>query len=224
MTNQAGFLPSTHGFHFGNAFQHGAAVITAWVPLLGDVPLGDAGGGMCGGMVFAALDFFHEGRLPPPDTTVPPPGSPLFAYLARRLIDSFNGPRGINKYISWMRLPNESGLFKSIHWHIINHEWPAIKNDLDNGQPCPLGLLRMRSLNPFDAAKNHQVLATGYELNDATGDLQIAVYDPNWPDRDDLALSLNITGPDNLARVSYSGDMAGRGFFRSKYAPQAPPR
>jgi hypothetical protein len=222
----SGFKPSEQGFHFENNFEDGAPVLTIRVPEIGNIPVGNAGGGLCGGMVFAALDFFEEGRIPPADTSPPKPGAPLFDYIAQRLLDSFNGVSGVHKYLSWMRLPDEthlSGLFKSIGWHTVNDEWPAIKNDLDNDQPSPLGLILVESLNPFDVGKNHQVLAYGYKLDEATNDLRVFVYDPNWPDHDEITLSVNIADPASPSSVSYSVDPDGRGFFHTKYLAKTAP-
>jgi hypothetical protein len=220
-----GFKPSEQGFHFENAFDD-APVLTISVPAIGDIPVGNAGGGLCGGMVFAALDFFNQGQLPPLDTTAPKPGTPLFEYIAHRLLDSFNGVAGINKYLEWMRFPADSHLFgilKTISWHTLHDEWPSIQTDLNNGRPSPLGLILIESVNPLDVGKNHQVLAYGYDLNEESGDLQVFIYDPNWPGRDDVTLSLNVADRANPSPVTYSVDPAGRGFFRTKYTSSVPP-
>jgi hypothetical protein len=219
----AGFTPSKCGFPFPNDFEAGP-VLTLPVPLVGDVPVGDAAGGMCGGMVFAALDLFLRGLSPPPDPTAPKPGTPLFKYLARRLIDSFNGPTGVYKYLEWMRLPDEGhlfGLFKSIRWYTAA-EWPAIRADLDGGRPCPLGLIKVESVNPLDVGDNHQILAYGYDLDEGSGQLTVYVYDPNEPGKDNVTLSLNLADPANPSAIGYSADPKGRGFFRTPYSPADP--
>jgi hypothetical protein len=219
-----GFTPSQRGFHFPNDFAQ-APVLTIPVPPFGDIPLGNAAGGLCGGMVFAALDFFHDGVLPPPDTEAPRPGTPLFRFIARRLLDSFNGVAGVWKYLEWMRLPDDAfpfGLLKSISWHTVNGEWPAIRDDLDHNRPCPLGLIKVESVDPLKVGDNHQVLAYGYELDEDSGDLKVSVYDPNCPDVDDVTLAVNVSDPANPSRVAYSADPAGRGFFRTPYTAADP--
>jgi hypothetical protein len=220
----SGFKPSRNGFQFANDFEEGP-VLAIPVPLFGTIPVGSAAGGLCGGMVFTALDLFTHGLLPPPDTKAPAPGTPLFRYLARRLLDSFNGPGGILKYLEWMRFPDEPRLFgglRSIGWHTVNGEWPGIKEALDNDRLCPLGLIKAESVNPFKLGDNHQVLAYGYELDEASGDLEVLVYDPNCPGEDDVTLSLNVGRPDGPARIAYSADPRGRGFFRTPYQPADP--
>jgi hypothetical protein len=226
MTSQRvpGFTPSGNGFHFANDFED-APVLTITVPMFGDVGLGHAAGGMCGGMVFRVADLFGNGLLPPADAQAPKPGTPLFTYLARRLVDSFGGVAGVAKYLEWMRFPSDAHLFgvlKSISWHTVNGEWPAIKADLDGGRLCPLGLLKVESVNPLHVGQNHQVLAYGYDLDEETGELKVLVYDPNNPHEDDVTLALNMADPAAPSHVTYSADASGRGFFRSTYAPADP--
>ena len=219
-----GFTPSKCGFPFANDFEK-APVLTIPVPPFGEIPVGDSSGGLCGGMVFAAFDLFLAGRTPPRGTDAPKPGTPLFQYIARRLLDSFNGPAGVYKYLEWMRLPDEGhffGLFRSIRWYTANGEWPAIRADLDGGRPCPLGLIKVESVNPLDVGDNHQILAYGYDLDDNTGQLDVYVYDPNEPGRDDITLSINVADAANPSAVRYSADPKGRGFFRTPYTPADP--
>ena len=224
------FLPSVQGFRFVNRFDDDAPVFTIPVPPFGDIPVGKAAGGMCGGMVFAVLDLYRASMLPPADPDSPKAGTPLFKYIARRLLESFNGVAGVHKYLEWMRFPNDSQSFgpfkkltsKSIAWHSIHDEWPGIKELLDSGSPCPLGLLKTESHDPRDVGKNHQVLAYGDDLSEDTGDLRILGYDPNCPNENDVTLSVNIADPDNPSHISYSADSNGRGFFRTAYDPADP--
>ena len=129
------------------------------------------------------------------------------------------------KYLAWMRMPDEARLFgmrKSIAWHTVHDEWPAIRADLDDGLLCPLGLIKIRSHNPFDLGANHQVLAYGYDFDENSGDLRVLVYDPNFPDVDDVTLSLNMADEAEPSPITYSADPACRGFFRTKYEAEDP--
>jgi hypothetical protein len=219
-----GFKPGSNGFHFGNDFET-APVLTMPVPPFGKIPVGNSAGGLCGGMVFAVLDIFRHGRKPPPDTVAPRPGTPLFEYLTRRLLDSFNGVSGVFKYLAWMQFPDDTHWYnpsRSIGWHTVNGEWPAIKADLDDGQLCPLGVVEVKSLNPLELGNNHQVLAYGYDLDEGAGDLKVLVYDPNNPDDDGVTLAVNLADPDHPSRVTFSADPDGRGFFRTAYTPADP--
>ena len=53
-----------------------------------------------------------------------------------------------------------------------------------------VGLVRHHGWNPFHLTKDHQVLAYGYETEGPSGPTTIRLYDPNWPNRDDVSLRL----------------------------------
>ena len=203
MTNGAsvrvpGFVPSTNGLHFDNSFpDEPAVIIDVGVAKL---PIGNAANGLCGGMVFAALDYWKQGSPAPSETTPPPAGTPLFNYLVRRLIDSWDIPGGPLTYLKLMNplLPDGDdhvGPF-SVHgrgWRMAVREWPAIKSSIDAGNPCPLGLVKLKSANPLALGHNHQVLAYGY---DQTGTaITLWLYDPNQSNTDDVALRFDIARP-----------------------------
>jgi hypothetical protein len=81
---QREFLPSADGFAFANDWPQGPAVT---VPLLiGSVGIGNIARGLCGGMVFAALDYWRAGVVPP--DARPDAGTPLFRFVVRRLVAS----------------------------------------------------------------------------------------------------------------------------------------
>ena len=149
--------------------------------------------------------------------------------VARRLVDSnlvghdSHGVIRVGKYLEWMRLPDEGhffGLFKSIRWYTVA-EWPAIRADLDGGRPCPLGLIKVESVNPFDVGDNHQILAYGYDL-DGT-DLTLRLYDPNYPDRDDVTLQLSTASAHVPIPLTYTPAEDVFCFFRTPYSPRQPP-
>lgn len=219
-----GFLPRRYGLRFANDFPR--------VPVLSvpgtNVGIGNAADGLCGGMTFMARDLF-ERRLAPPRDTSPPRDGPLFRYLVRRAIASFGLPAGPARYELWMGLPDH-GSFIGIHgviWRTLVRAWPEVRADLDRGIPSPLGLIRTRSWNPLDLGLNHQVLAYGYDLTvEADGTpraLDVFVYDPNWPGRDDVAIRVALETPLEASTVGYAlGERPVRGFFRSAYRPDDP--
>ena len=55
------FSPSASGFRFPNSFPH-VPVRHIGIPGVVSIPIGDASNGLCGGMVFAARDYFEAGR------------------------------------------------------------------------------------------------------------------------------------------------------------------
>jgi hypothetical protein len=226
----SGFLPSAHGLHFSNAFPNQAALT---VDLgVATMRIGNAANGLCGGMVFAALDYWTQGIPPPPDTVPPAPGTALSSYLVRRLIDSWDLPRGPLTYLSLMNPMYPEGDRKvgpvNVHGRarrMIGREWPSIRATLDAGHPCPLGLVKVRSANPLELGKNHQVLAYRYDV--AGTDLRLAVYDPNEADDDAIVLALDLADPAVPVTVLMASPVADPVgvlcFFKVPYRPKTPP-
>lgn len=224
-----GFLPGTSGFAFPNAFPR-KPVRSIGIPGVVSVPIGDASNGLCGGMVFAARDYFEAGR-PPPDDTEPPSGGPLFEFIVDRLFDSFDLPLGPARYLKLMspHLPDGETWLSRLGigphgraWLMVREEWPKIRADLDAGHPSPIGLVRVRSSDPFDLKENHQVLAYGYDLDGPM--LTMRLYDPNRPRRNDVTLSLGIADPNAPTPVrTFPAGPRVFAFFRVPYTRSAPP-
>ena len=224
-----GFSPKTFGFHFANDFPK-VPLRRIGIPGLVSIPIGDASNGLCGGMVFASRDYFEAGRPPPEDTSAPSEG-PLYDYLVRRLFDSFNLPSGPARYLALMHpsLPDGEGLWSRLGllphgraWIMAREEWPKIRVEIDTGHPSPLGLVRIKSSNPFDLKHDHQVLAHAYDLDGSL--LTLHLYDPNWPEREDVSLSLDLADPSRPIDVRvHPPDWPVFAFFRVSYRPATPP-
>ena len=216
------FLPSANGFHFANDFAPGPLFrLGVW---RASVPVGNAANGLCGGMIFASRDLFERGLRPPNDQTPPRPGTRLFRYLVGRLFASFDLPAGPLRYWLWQILPagDRFGI-RGVAWRTIRGHWPRIRADLDAGHPSPLGVVRTRSFNPLLLGRNHQLLAYGYDLDEAAATLTIRVYDPNHSDDDLSALSLSVADPTKPTPIGYAaGELPVRGFFRTRYWPKDP--
>ena len=229
MTTQIvpGFLPSTSGFRFSTSFPS-VPLRRIGIPGVLSVPIGDASNGLCGGMAFAARDYFEGDRSPPDDDAAPEEG-PLFDHLVERLFDSFSLPWGPARYLELMNPSLQDGetLWSRLGivphgraWRMAHDEWPKIREEIDSGHPSPLGLVMVRSLDPFDLKQNHQVLAFGYDLTDA--DLTLRLYDPNRPGRDDVSLSFELRDG-GLAPTASPDRGPVLSFFRVTYAPATPP-
>jgi hypothetical protein len=224
-----GFLPSTSGFRFANAFDH-VPLRNIGIPGVVTVPIGDASNGLCGGMAFAARDYFEAGRTPPPDAD-PPSEGVLFDFLVDRLFASFDLPLGPARYLELMSpaLPDGDPFLARLGlaphgraWRMAVQEWPKLRRDIDEGHPSPLGLIRVRSNDPFDLKHDHQVLAWAYELTGT--DLTVSVYDPNHPGRDDVTLSLSLADPTRPIRVTaVPAGPPVYAFFRVAYEVRLPP-
>ena len=223
------FLPSANGFAFTNSWPSQPAV-TVPTPF-GAINIGNADAGLCGGMVFAALDFWHA-QAPPPATR-PGPGAPLYDFIVRRLVESWHVPAGIAQYYQWMNLPTDDATYDVFGRHVVIErgvisrtvgvQWPQIRADLDAGTPAALGLVTVASANPKDLGLNHQVLAYGYQQDGAA--VTVGVYDPNSGPRDDVWIRFSTAGPNAATTFEHNLGISHpvRGFFRTAYAPTAPP-
>jgi hypothetical protein len=225
------FSPSRNGFRFTNSFAPAPTIHIDLGPV-GTIGLGDASQGVCGGMVFAARDYFEAGQQIPTDTQVPKPGTPLFNYITGRLIDSFNVPSGVLEYAEWMMLPSADihlviGSKKGTFSRTVQSTWPLVRADIDSGHPSPLGLVTVHTSDLAQIGKCHQVLAYGYNIDD-TGGITISVYDPNTDvsSADAVRISLDGAHPSSVSPISHTiniGEPTLHGFFRSTYAPKIPP-
>lgn len=250
VVRHTGFDPRKHGFSFPNLWHLGADAtaspaneITAY--LLARGTLGFLGPtilphvmriarprleralapryGLCGGMVFAALDFYNAGvSVPRQIKDTPSADTPLYRFLWRRQLDSMlaNGRRFV-LWTAYLKFPDLGQPHLSGEARLLRgsqKEWRQLKDALDNGKPVPIGLIR-------DGAQifaNHQVLAVGYEQTDERH-IKLFVYDPNHPDTETV---LNfafgeraLVGFESIA----TGEPATRAFFCEAYTPAEPP-
>lgn len=182
------FLPSVNGLHFANRFPPGPTVRLG--PLdPSRLGIGDAANGLCGGMAWFVRERFESCQPIPPDPEPPANGSPLFKALVRRQVKS----------LEWMRTPlafwrmgvRGAGMARRTN----EHEWPRIRRLIDADRLAMVGLVRSQGINPLKLTKNHQVVCYGYVTADRTARLRI--YDPNWPNRDDVTI---VIEPDRVAQ------------------------
>jgi hypothetical protein len=227
----ADFTPAANGFRFTNSFPPAPTVRIDLGPV-GVVGLGDASQGVCGGMVFAARDYFEAARSVPDLQTPPAEGTALFDYIARRLIDSFNGIAGVGTYAQWMLLPSADlhlivGSRAGAFSRTVRSSWPKVRADIDLGQPSPLGLVTVHTTDLRQIGKCHQVLAYGYRVDDGAT-VTLRVYDPNTDHdaSDDVWISFSAANPAQVSPISHNlniGEPTLHGFFRSHYVAKIPP-
>jgi hypothetical protein len=132
-------------------------------------------------MSWYVRDRFGSGHAVPTDTAPPANGSSLFRTLVRLQVRS----------LEWLRTPFAfwwTGALRPdrIAQRSREREWPRIRATIDAGRLAQVGLVRHKGLNPFNLTRSHQVVAFGYSIDGETVRLQL--YDPNWPNRDDVAL------------------------------------
>lgn len=237
LREESTFRPRIHGFHFVNSFDASPAEV-AWdrdrcATVKAIVFSGGLAGilawpesiGLCGGMCWGALDryFGHREGCIPQDKAPPGLRTPLFRELFDRQLDTLVAHGSlIGRCWDWMNRPDEG------HWHdrtSIGHltqadEWPRTKDLIDRGFPASLCVIKVRGPmegGGFEVWSNHQVLAWGYEFDDQARRVKLKLYDPNYPDADDVSLSFTL-GQDHskLSAVHSRGDDV-RGFFNWSY-------
>lgn len=186
--------------------------------------------GLCGGMAFAALDYYkYRDSIPFPrkqgHTEYPPrspaKGSRLRRYLVMRLIDSFR-LNGLN-FVLRMAIRH---LPQGERWlcHQTSQEIGRLKKRIDKHHAWPIGLIGTTT-NPFE---NHQVLAYDCENNGSTK-ATIAVYDMNCPNVDGdptrRTIELKFGGGPLQASQSYPENLCGelRNIFCENYIRKIPP-
>jgi hypothetical protein len=190
---------------------------------IGTLGIGNAGRGLCGGMVFAALDYWHAGVAPPAEP--PEPGTPLFRFIVRRLVDSWRLPAGVARYYRWMLLPDgdkRAGARPAgVASRTTQRRWPGVRAMLDAGVPAPLGVVTVASANPLLLGLNHQVLAYGYEA--AGSAVTLRVYDPNVGPDDAVAIQWDAGAQPAVFASNLGLRLPVRGFFLTRYRPATPP-
>jgi hypothetical protein len=208
---RAGFRPSRHGFAFANTWPS-APAISIRTPA-GRIGIGNAALGLCGGMVFAALDYWQADREPP--ASQPAPGAPLYRFIVRRLLQSWRLPAGVVRYYLGMLTTDDELANRT-----VSRQWPAVKALLDRGQPATLGVVTMASANPLLLGHNHQVLAYSYQQ--AHAEVTLLVYDPNSGPDDAVAIRFG-TAPAGPFTHNIAVSWPVRGFFLTSYTPAEPP-
>lgn len=232
------FDPAVHGFRFRNRFDGGEVIgeltdqgllgelIGAELPGALQAAVGlarhaDFWGtfGLCGGMSWAALDRYVAGEPVPPDTSSPGPGSDLFRELVRRQVESLGGSEVLKRCLLWQALPESTRWWRfwmdSVGRLVDGSEWPALRAALDAGTPQSLCLVRVKGVG--SPARNHQVVAVGYELF-PDGHLAVDLYDPNRPGATPRLLMRTATFWHRLEGRQTTGEPF-RGFFVWPHQP-----
>ncbi len=171
---RTGFDPAKHGFKFVNNFRN---------DFISELDIRT--GGLCGGMSYAALDFYHA-KLPiPQQTHRPAVQTALHDYIYDRQVHSIAD--NVDKWTEIGFNPLGARNSEFFKWGLQGYEGgrlEELRSKIDRGQPVPLGMQNYDG----DGPGNHQVVAIGYDmgryrgdLNEHKEDLKIFVYDPNHP-------------------------------------------
>ncbi len=211
---QTRFDPAQHGFRFVNNFANNM------------IPEFDIRtDGLCGGMVFAALDYFNASMPIPTQDYAPGEGSALRQYLYHRQTNSIVD----HNHVKWVELSVNPGGARNAEFYRWGLEGPngrldELKRRIQRGEPVPLGLKGCDE----GCFGDHQVLAIGYNVGRFTGDLsqdhrqvKITVYDPNHPRQKRTLTADPATGQFYLAEVPHH---RWRTWFIADYSKRPPPR
>jgi hypothetical protein len=211
--SKTAFNPIQHGFKFGNTFANKVIVIP-------QVGINFTTLGRCGGMAFAALDYWYN-RLPiPQDSSLPVDGTPLSTYISKRLDVSLilNGPRNVAITIA-PDMPDviNKGVAKAMR----EDEFPNLKQLIDQGKPWPIALVRARNVSELTGGPNigHQVVAYDYEVG--SPDSKVLIYDNNYPNEEHTLTFSTVYDPSKL-EVRHSNGETWRCFFLESYESTLP--
>ena len=170
------FDPAKHGFKFSNTFKTELVVK--------DVRFG----GLCGGMAYAALDYFNKKMKIPDQKHRPAVKTPLFNHIYDRQKTSIL--KNVDKWAELGLNPFGARSDEFFRWGLEGKRGGRLWElglKIDGGKPVPLGLF-CEGNGGF--RPHHQVLAIGYDkgryqgdLGPFQNDLKIFVYDPNYPSR-----------------------------------------
>ncbi len=196
------FDPTVHGFRFANMFKIPLRMFDLTWP------------GLCGGMVYSALDHFYTRTPIPAQPFMPARGHPLFAYLWDRQMQSIKS--NLDRWIELFFNPGGARNREFFSWGLQKGSGTLgqLRRNLQAGRPVVLGLQDAQeqgrykgSGDPWPTMGSHQVVAIGLELGRYYGnlsefaeDVRIHVYDPNYPRR------TRTLRPDTRAATYYYED------------------
>jgi len=169
-------------------------------------------------MVYTVADLFNAGLPVPVDREPPPNGSPRFRWIVRRQVESLEWLTVPIRF--WLRMALGGSFGGDRARSTLEREWPKARSALDAGQLVPIGLIRVAATNPFDLTKNHQVIAWGY-AEDGKG-VTLRLYDPNWPDRDDVTITIHLDNALRPTSLSQSTGESLLGWFVLPYQAKEP--
>jgi len=210
---RTGFTATEHGFKFVNSFGFPDSVSLSAITRR-PVVLDDLVVGLCGGMSFAALDYYKGNKPIPTVDTVSTIPSRLLLYLLARQLDSL-AQGTVIKVLAWTLRRDDSLAMSVAGW-----EAPKLRKQLSQVGPAVLALIRVGGVTQL--MQNHQVVATGYDFDEETKQMVVYLYDPNYPGEMPF-LEMNLTKPSTGIALKQSSGEALRGFFVLGYGRKTPP-
>lgn len=216
-SNRIPFDPDTQGFRFANTFS---------TNFLSEIDFRTDG--LCGGMVFAVLDYLANPDVPMPTQDYPPAeGTVLREYIVSRQMNSM-WDTNFTRWVDQLVNPFGSRNDEFYRWG-LQDRLTELRREIDAGRMVPMALKGCDE----GCAGDHVVLAVGYDIGGYRGDpninaneVRITIYDPNFPGQ------LRTLSPDPVDRVYRTwGPERGsartgpywRTWFPMRYSPARPP-
>ena len=192
------FDPVRHGFRFQNG-----AIAWTRVPL----PFNKV---LCGGMIYAAMDYYLNGTPVPPDDEPPEIDSLLNDYIYNRQLDAHKNTVGrfLNGWTTWAG--GMDPIWQdSVGWAGSGDNFGKLMASMACQRPAVLCLIGQ------SATRGHHVLAIGCEQPDSSnGQLAIRLYDPNVPMKTvELRSTMGIAGYRGPVGFKHTSGEVWRGYF-----------
>lgn len=161
-SRRAPFQPTRHGFNFDNTFQNN---------VVGGIDFRT--GGLCGGMVYAAMDYFNARMKIPRQSWKPANRTRLQSYIYNRQVHSLSAPN-LARWASMGMNPGGGRRNRALFHQALTQQFAKIRASIDRGKPMAMGVHGV-------ASRTHQIMAIGYR-DDGEANRSIVVYDPNFND------------------------------------------
>jgi len=180
--------------------------------------------GLCGGMAFAALDYYKAGRpIPPEMGPTEQLSEPLRQYILGRMRDSFFFVRdgvvhnNLGRVLAWMAVEQLVPFGRRWVLDRSKDEFKKLQSLIAANGAWPLALIGESK----DPCENHQVLAYQCDSNDQQR--YIYIYDMNHPGAG-RKITLNFSGGALEGMSEFTGDSWTplRCFFCEDYVPVLP--
>ncbi len=166
VTGREPFSPADHGFTFINGFEGKLFPRHSLFYELSNYLNIEMGSGLCGGMVFAALDYYQTG-IPIPDIAETPNNGELYNDIWYRQLDVWGGTEVLPEVIRAVTTnttSTETDMGKLSQWmcDLTTEETYAksteelfkIKNKIDKGEPVPILVLLKSNIDWNDWQEN----------------------------------------------------------------------
>jgi len=209
---QSGFNPLHHGFRFPNQFKLDL-FSRVQLPFVKEKKFNELIYGLCGGMCYSALDYFHNHQKIPDISNVSEINHLLFSYLWQRQLDSLRG-KTLFKMALWMGFEDDK--LVSL---VLEQEVQKIIDSIRRNEPVVLVLIRVSGF--FRPMQNHQVVAVEYKYELLNQSLSLGLYDPNHPGATPT-ISIGLEKLDRTKHFQQSTGERLRGFFTIPYQRQIP--